>query len=105
MRGMGSEYRARAKWTLGDVTVEPHVLVATNDYQQLRDLVLAGAAIGELPPFIAAPHIASGHLRVLLVELPMPEQTLNLLYPSHRYPSTIVRAYLDYCRNEAHRHI
>ena len=95
---------AHTKWTVGELTVEPRVLVATNDYQQLRDLALTGTAITELPPFIARPHIGSGRLRVLLEDFPMPEQTINLLYPSHRYPSTIVRAYLDYCRDEAHRY-
>jgi hypothetical protein len=28
----------------------------------------------------------------------MPEQQVNLLYPSHRNPSSIVRAYLDFCQ-------
>jgi hypothetical protein len=25
-------------------------------------------------------------------------QEINLLYPSHRHPSSIVRAYLDFCQ-------
>jgi len=33
----------------------------------------------------------------------MSEQQVNLLYPSHRYPSSIVRAYLDFCQKQMPR--
>jgi hypothetical protein len=28
----------------------------------------------------------------------MPEQQISLLYPLHRHPSAVVRAYLDFCQ-------
>ncbi|WP_253074120.1 LysR substrate-binding domain-containing protein [Cupriavidus laharis] len=58
---------------------------------------MAGDVIIELPPFLAAPAIRTGQLVALLPEQPMPEQHIHLLYPSHRHPSAIVRAYLDFC--------
>jgi hypothetical protein len=35
----------------------------------------------------------------LLAQHPLPEQRINLIYPPHRHPSTIVRAYLNFCQS------
>jgi hypothetical protein len=35
----------------------------------------------------------------LLPQYPLPEWSISLLYPPHGYPSTIVRAYLDFCQS------
>lgn len=94
--GVGAN--ANGAWRLGDHLFEPKALLATNDYAHLRSRALAGEAITELPPFLAAKAIREGQLVALLPEHPMPKQQINLLYPSHRHPSAIVRAYLDFCQ-------
>ena len=86
-------------WRLGEHIVEPKAVLTTNDYLHLRGRALAGEVVTELPPFLAAEPIRSGHLRAVLADHPMPEQQVNLLYPSHRNPSSIVRAYLDFCQS------
>jgi len=85
-------------WRLGGQVLEPKALLTTNDYAHLRSRALAGDAVTELPPFLAAKAIREGLLVKLLPEHPMPEQQINLLYPSHRHPSAIVRTYLDFCQ-------
>jgi DNA-binding transcriptional LysR family regulator len=85
-------------WRLGEHIVEPKAVLTTNDYLHLRGRALAGEVITELPPFLAAEPIRGGQLRAVLADHPMPEQQVNLLYPSHRNPSSIVRTYLDFCR-------
>ena len=95
----------RAVWRLGDQSFEPRPALTTNDYLHLRSLALSGKVMTELPPFLASTAIARGQLRAVLPNHPLPEQTVNLLYLSHRYPSTIVRAYLDFCRDEAVCHL
>jgi DNA-binding transcriptional LysR family regulator len=85
-------------WWLGGHRVEPEALLTTNDYAHLRQRVLAGEVVTELPPFLAAAAIREGRLVALLPEHPLPEQQINLLYLSHRHPSAIVRAYLDFCQ-------
>jgi DNA-binding transcriptional LysR family regulator len=85
-------------WRLGDRVFESKAVLSTNDYAHLRSRVLAGEVVTELPPFLAAKAIRERLLVALLPEHPMPEQQLNLLYPSHRHPSAIVRAYLDFCQ-------
>ena len=91
---------ANSIWHLGGYALQPKAILYTNDYLHLRRRVLAGDVITELPPFLAAKAIRDGQLLTLLHEHPMPEQQINLLYPSHRHPSTIVRAYLDFCQEQ-----
>lgn len=88
----------RSKWTLGNQTIEPATIVTTNNYLHLRNCVLNGDCITELPPFLANQAIKEGRLFSILDNYPMPEKSVNLLYPSHRYPSRLVRVYLDFCQ-------
>lgn len=89
---------ARGRWHLGEQSIEPESVLATNDYAHLRKGALAGEYITELPPFLAASAIRAGQLVPLLSSQLLLEQPINLLYPSHRHPSAIVRAYLDFCQ-------
>ncbi|MFL9998664.1 LysR family transcriptional regulator [Paraburkholderia sediminicola] len=91
---------ANGIWHLGEQVFEPRPRLSTNDYAHLRNRALAGDVITELPPFMAARAIQEGMLLALLPEHPMPEQQINLLYPSHRHPSAIVRTYLDFCQEQ-----
>lgn len=88
---------AQTVWKLGDEVHQPQALLSTNDYAHLRNRALAGEVITELPPLLCQKDLATGRLIHLLPEYPLPEQELNLLYPSHRHTSPIVRAYLDFC--------
>jgi len=86
-------------WQLGKTTVEPHIVLTTNDYAQLRHRALNGEFVTEIPPFLAADSIRQGRLVPLLPGYPLPDQQVNLLYPSHRHPSAIVRTYLEFCQS------
>jgi DNA-binding transcriptional LysR family regulator len=87
-----------ARWELGEHVVEPKAVLSTNDYYHLRRRALEGDVVTELPPFLAAALVRKKRLVPLLPQHPLPEQPINLLYPSHRHPSTIVRTYLDFCQ-------
>lgn len=87
-----------ASWRLGEHVVRPQAILSTNSYLHLRNRALAGEVLTELPPFLATAHLQSGKLCAVLADHPMPEQEVSLLYPSHRHPSSIVRAYLDFCQ-------
>src|SRR5437879_2100863 len=76
----------KAVWQLGTEVIEPKAVLTTNDYLQLRSRAVAGEVVTELPPFLAAEVIRSGQICLLLPGHPMPEQQINLLYPSHRHP-------------------
>jgi DNA-binding transcriptional LysR family regulator len=90
-----------ARWNLGGEAVEPRAVLSTNDYQHLFSRALAGEAVAELPPFLVAGPIREGRLIRLLPNYPLPEWPIYLVYLSHRHPSSIVSAYLDFCRDYA----
>lgn len=99
-----SDINARSIWKFGEQSFEPRPVLTTNDYIHLRSYALAGQGVTELPLFLATPFITEGHLCTLLSDTQFPEQTVNLLYTSHRYPSTIMRTYLQFCKDEARHH-
>ena len=88
-----------ARWELGGHVVEPKAALSTNDYHHLCCRALRGDVVTELPPFLAAAPIREKRLAPLLPQFPLPEWSVNLLYPSHRHQSTIVRTYLDFCQS------
>ena len=88
-----------ARWELGGHVVEPKAALSTNDYHHLCCRALGGDVVTELPPFLAAAPIRERRLVPLLPLFPLPEWSINLLYPSHRHQSTIVRTYLDFCQS------
>jgi DNA-binding transcriptional LysR family regulator len=87
-----------ARWELGGCAIEPQPVLSANDYRHLCSRALAGQAVTELPPFLAAEPIRQKRLTPLLPQHPLPEQPIHLLYPPRRHPSTVVRAYLDFCQ-------
>ncbi len=88
-----------ARWELGGHVVEPKAVLSTNDYHHLCRRALGGDVVTELPPFLAAEAIREKRLVPLLPQYPLPEWSINLLYPPHRHRSTIVRTYLDFCQS------
>ena len=88
-----------ARWELGGHVVEPKAVLSTNDYHHLCSRALRGDVVTELPPFLAAAPVREKRLVPLLPQYPLPEWSINLLYPPHRHPSSIVRTYLDFCQS------
>jgi DNA-binding transcriptional LysR family regulator len=88
-----------AQWDLGGHVVEPQAVLSTNDYHHLCRRALGGDVVTELPPFLAATPIREKRLVPLLPQFPLPEWSVNLLYPPHRHQSTLVRTYLDFCQS------
>ena len=88
-----------ARWELGGRVIEPRAVLSTNDYHHLCRRALGGDVVTELPPFLAAAPIPANRLVPLLPQYPLPEWSINLLYPPHRHQSTIVRTYLDFCQS------
>ncbi|SPA03026.1 Transcriptional regulator [Cupriavidus taiwanensis] len=86
-----------ARWRLGSDWVDPRPVLSTNDYHHLCLRAMAGDVIVELPPFLASAPIRQGDLVPLLPMYPLPELPVSLIFPSHRFPSTLVRSYVNFC--------
>ena len=83
-------------WSLGDreLAVEPRL--TCNDYLHLRHLAMSGAAVTELPPFLAARAIEEQSLVPILPDYPMPERDVRALFVERRAMSPLVRHFLDF---------
>lgn len=83
-------------WRLGDTELALEPLVATNDYQHLRHLAVAGRVVTELPPFLAHAPLSHGQLVEVLPDHPLPQQTVRALVADTRLLSPLVRHFLDF---------
>lgn len=93
----GSALDARPVWMLGGHAKQVSATFTVNDYLHLRARAVAGDIATELPSFLAAEPLKKGELLELLPKHPFPDTALHLVYRRQRHPSTIVRAYLDFC--------
>jgi len=84
-------------WKLGDEKLIIQPFMRANDYSHMRYLALQGRCITELPPFFCQQHLENGELIELLPNYVMPEQDVNLVYPSRKSVSRITRVFIDYC--------
>jgi len=84
-------------WSLGNETLTINPFIRANDYLHMRYLALCHKCITELPPFFCQKYIESGRLVEVLPDYPMPEQQINLVYPSRKRMSRITRVFIDYC--------
>ena len=83
-------------WQLGEI-IEIESFLQVNDYLHLLDLALAGRCVTELPPFLARDYLKSGELIHLLPSYPFPLCEINLLYPSRKQLSRLVKTYINFC--------
>lgn len=91
----------RPAWHLSQEVVYPRTVMAVNDYRHLLDCALEGSVITELPPFLAQGAIREQRLIPLLSAWPFPDFDISLIYPAHRHPSSLVRAYLAFCSDHS----
>ena len=84
-------------WTLGNQQLAIEPFIRANDYLHMRYLALNHKCITELPPFFCQKHIESGEFVEVLPDYPLPEQHVNLVYPSRKSVSRITRVFIDYC--------
>ena len=84
-------------WSLGNEKLTINPFIRANDYLHMRYLALSHKCITELPPFFCQKHLESGELVELLPDYPMPDQQVNLVYPSRKSVSRITRVFIDFC--------
>ena len=84
-------------WLLGNESLQIAPFLQVNNYAYLLQLALAGACVTVLPPFLVREHLASGQLKTILPDYPLLTQEVNLLYPSRKQLSPLIRIYIDFC--------
>ena len=86
-------------WQLGDRAIKIEPFFQVNDYLHLLELALASRCVTELPPFLVRDYLANGQLKHLLPNYPLPLCELNLLCPSRKQLSYLVKTYIDFCHH------
>ncbi|MDH2997013.1 LysR family transcriptional regulator [Pasteurellaceae bacterium LFhippo2] len=94
-------------WQKGKEKIRYEPNYSTNDVQAILHYVRQSMGIALLPEYLVSDDLKTGKLIQLLPDEPTPIIPLFLIYAHHRYPSAIVRAYLDFCENwiSSHYHI
>lgn len=82
----------------GDETYEVQAAstVAVNDATAMLAAGLAGLGIARTAPFMAAPHLAAGTLRVVLPEWSAGAWPVYVVYPPNRHVTAKLRAFIDW---------
>ncbi len=97
----GPDGRARA-WTFSrgkeTVRVEVKPRLSVNEALTVHRLVANGAGLGLLSGYICAPQIAVGQLVDVFPDWSPPAVEVNLVFPSRRELSPVVRAFVDYMK-------
>lgn len=99
LAGWASLNQRLDKLQLGRHSIIPHYHYASTNSQSLYQFAQKGLAISNLSNLSVQKHLANGSLIEVLADYPQPTYPVHLIYPSHRYPSAIARAYIDFCFN------
>jgi len=84
----GSEVRA----------IETHPRLSLNDPLTIHRMLVNGAGIGVISGYLCAPEIAAGRLVRLFPEWKLDPVDVNIVYPSRRDLSPVVRAFVDFMK-------
>ena len=85
------------EWDSGTERVKYAPFFSTNNIQALIHYALSGKGVAQLLDFAARPWLQSGDLIELLPCIAKQKFPLHLVYARHKHPSTLVRAYLEFC--------
>jgi LysR family transcriptional regulator, regulator for bpeEF and oprC len=91
--------RLRWAWTFSRGTetqrIEPAARLNVNNSFAVRDAVVAGLGIGQLPWLLAAPMVEEGTLQPVLADWRLPSAPVHAVFASARYLPPKVRAFVD----------
>ena len=77
------------------VKIEGPARQRVNNSFVVRDALLRGLGIGQLPRLVAAEALSAGQLAQVLPEWKPPSAPVHAVYPRNRYLSPKVRAFVD----------
>lgn len=81
-------------WQLGEYCVKINPKFISSDYMHLLSAIRSGDMLGELPPMLANPLLQSGELVKILVDYPLPEVDLHIIYPSRKHLSRLSKVFI-----------
>lgn len=95
-----SYFRGGSEWRFegpaGTVRIQPQGNYRVNNSEALRDALLAGGGICQVPTFIVGPDLAAGRLMPVLKDFPLPHHAIYAVFPERRHRPAKVTAFLDF---------
>lgn len=79
----------------------PSPSLTADDYRPIAAMLAAGAGIGVLPDFVAAPHTGEDRLIRVLPDWAVPPATLSLVWLRSRHLAPRIRAFIDLAVEQA----
>lgn len=73
----------------------PTPALTADDYRPVAAMLAAGAGVGVLPDFVAAPHLEQGRLVRVPGDWALPSATLSLVWLRSRHLAPRIRAFID----------
>lgn len=67
-----------------------------NNSEAIRQLLLRGSGIAQLPTFIAAKDFAAGNLKPLMEDFSLPEHAIYAVFPERKHMPLKVRVFIDF---------
>lgn len=103
----GTEGRPR-RWTFTKANGESKTVgisprISANDALTIQRLVVNGAGVGGLSGYLCGEDVRAGRLVRLFPEWRMPAVEVNVVFPSNRELSPMVRAFVDFLKNASRR--
>ncbi len=80
-----------------------NTIMAVNNTSLIRRAALAGTGIAMLPTYSCENDLKTGRLKALLNEFLPPPKELYVVYPSKRYVSSKVRAFLNFLKERTNK--
>lgn len=95
-----SYYRAGSEWQFqgpeGPVRFQPRGNYQVNNSEALREALLAGLGVCQMPTFIVGDDLAQGRLVELLPDHKLPEHAIYAVYPERKHVPAKVMAFVDF---------
>ncbi|WP_265553941.1 LysR family transcriptional regulator [Serratia grimesii] len=95
-----SYFRGGSEWQFegptGRVRFQPRGNYQVNNSEALREALLAGMGICQMPTFIVGDDIAQGRLIELMPAYRLPEHAIYAVYPQRKYLPAKVSAFVDF---------
>ena len=99
-----SYFRAGIEWTFngpnGRERIKPEGNIQVNNSDVLKQLMLDGVGIGQMPLFIVEAELASGELVAILEPYRLPEHAIYAVYPQREFMPAKLRVFLDFLQQK-----
>ncbi|WGE68860.1 LysR family transcriptional regulator [Actinobacillus equuli subsp. haemolyticus] len=97
LAGYGENGRLRLEKMFLQQNIELPAYFVSNDFQAILEYALHDCAIGFLPPYCVEQYLTSGQLVEILPNEPKYQHQMYLVYPSHKHPSAVLKAFVKFC--------